>query len=241
MARFVMVHGAFCGGWIWGPVTEPLEASGHTVEALDLPGSGEDPTPVAEVTLDAYADRVCEVLGANPEPAVLVGHSMGGMACTQAAARCPERVASMIYVAAFLPQDGQSLLALTQLPEGEGDQVQANIVVDGDPPLATMPDEASAPALYGSCSPELAAWATERQKPQPVIPFTQPVSLPAGAFDDIPRKYVLCTLDRAIPPALQRRMLATAGVTEVVEIETDHSPQVSATAELTAALERLAR
>jgi pimeloyl-ACP methyl ester carboxylesterase len=235
-----MVHGAFCGAWIWEPLAELLEARGHTVEALDLPGSGADRTAVAEVTLDAYAERVCEVLGANPEPAVLVPHSMGGMASTQAAARCPERVASMIYVASFLPQDGQSLIALTELPEGAGDQVQANMVVDGDPPLARMPGDSSTLALYGSCSPELAAWATARQKPQPVIPFTQPVAIPDGVFDDIPRKYVVCTLDRAIPPVLQRLMLETAGVTEVVEIETDHSPQGSATAELAAALDRLA-
>jgi pimeloyl-ACP methyl ester carboxylesterase len=165
---------------------------------------------------------------------------MGGMASTQAAARCPERIASMIYVAAFLPQDGESLIALTELPEGAGDQVQANMVVEGDPPVAIMPDESSAPSLYGSCSPELAARATDRQRPQPVAPFTQPASLPQGAFDQIPRKYVVCTLDRAIPPALQRRMLETAGVTEVVEIATDHSPQVSATAALAAALDRLA-
>src|SRR4051794_35894948 len=103
MARIVMVHGAFAGAWCWEPVLDGLRAAGHEPETLDLPGSGADMTPVAEVTLDAYAARVCEQLAAGP-PAVLAGHSMGGMAVTQAAARCPERVISLIYVAAFLPR-----------------------------------------------------------------------------------------------------------------------------------------
>jgi pimeloyl-ACP methyl ester carboxylesterase len=218
----------------------PLEAAGHTVETLDLPGSGEDPTPPAEVTLDAYAGRVCSVLGERPEPAVLVPNSMGGMASTQAAARCPERVASMIYVAAFLPQDGQSLIDLTRLPEGADDQVQANIVIDGDPPMATMPAEESQQALYTCCSDEVAAWAIARQRPQVVAPFTEPVALGVGAFDEIPRGYVVCARDRAIPPALQHLMLGRAGCSPVVELDTDHSPHMSATAELVEVLDRLA-
>jgi pimeloyl-ACP methyl ester carboxylesterase len=147
MARFVLVHGAFVGAWAWKPLIEALEAQGHSAEALDLPGSGDDHTPVADVTLDACAERVCAVLGGSEEPAVLVANSMGGVIVTQAANRCPDRIESLVYVAAFLPKDGQSLLDLTRLPEGKEDQVQANIVVEGDPPVATMPDEASTDAL----------------------------------------------------------------------------------------------
>jgi pimeloyl-ACP methyl ester carboxylesterase len=240
MARFVLVHGAFVGAWCWEPLIGPLEAAGHTVETLDLPGSGDDSTPLAEVTLGAYADRVCAVLGERPEPAVVVANSMGGMAATQAAVRCPGRVASIIYVAAFLPQDGESLLDLTRLPEGKDDQVQANLVVEGEPPVATMPAAASRQAVYACCSDEVAAWAIERRGPQAVAPFAEPVSLPDGTFDEIPRSYVLCKRDRAIPPALQRRMLEQAGCTEVVELDTDHVPHLSATAELAAVLARLA-
>jgi pimeloyl-ACP methyl ester carboxylesterase len=241
MARFVLVHGAFAGAWAWGPLTERLEAAGHTVEALDLPGSGEDRTPVAEVTLDACVERLCEVLRTGEEPAVVVPNSMGGVITTMAAARCPERVAAIVYVAAFVPEDGESLLDLTRLPEGAGDQVQANVVIEGEPPVATMPDEASGDALYGSCSPDVAAWAIAHQRPQAVAPYATPVSLDAGdAFDAIPRSYVLCKRDRAIPPPLQRLMLERAGCEEVIELDTDHSPQLSATAELAQALDRLA-
>src|ERR1022692_1224466 len=131
MARILLVHGAFSGAWCWEPVLPGLRSAGHTVETVDLPGSGEDRTPVAEVTLDAYAARVCGGL-AQGEPAVRVVHSMGGMVVTQAAARVPELVAALIYVTAFAPGDGQSLMDLTALPEAADDQVQANLVVDGD-------------------------------------------------------------------------------------------------------------
>jgi pimeloyl-ACP methyl ester carboxylesterase len=232
MARFVLVHGAFVGGWIWGPLAKRLRDAGHEVEAPDSPGAGEDETPVREVTLDACAERVCEALRKSGEPAIVVGNSMGGVIATQAAAKCPDRVAALVYVAAFAPHDGQSLLQLTQLPEGAGDQVQANVVIEGDPPVATLPDAASRNALYGECAPEVAQWAIRRQNPQAVAPYVTPVTIPAGALDGIPRYYVLSLRDQAIPPALQRRMSREAQCVEVVELDTDHTSQLSMTSQL---------
>jgi pimeloyl-ACP methyl ester carboxylesterase len=239
MARFVLVHGAFHGAWCWEPLVAELSSAGHTVTSLDLPGHGDDPTPVADVTLDAYARKICARLAEQPEPVVLVGHSMGGVAITQAADRCPERIARLVYVAAFLPGDGQSLVDLTKLPEGAGDMVQANMVVEGEPPVATMPAEAAREAFYGRCTSEQAAWAAERLRPQPLAPFVTPVSLD-GAGERPPRAYVVATEDRAIPTALQRRFVADNPDVEAVELESDHSPFLSATSELAAALDRFA-
>jgi len=241
MSRFVLVHGAFSGAWIWGPLVDRLNALGHSADAFDLPGLGNDHTPVREVTLDACAARLCDVLAASVEPAIVVANSMGGIVATQAASRCRERVSALVYVAAFLPKDGQSLLDLTRLPEGAGDQVQAHIVIEGDPPVAVMPVAASPLALYGSCKEDVAAWAIARQRPQPVAPFATPVSIPPGALDSINRYYVLCTRDRAIPVALQRRMIAENPCTDVIELDTDHTPHLSMTNELAGALDRFAK
>ena len=82
MARFVLVHGGFSGAWIWLPLMDTLKEAGHLVEALDLPGMGDDHTSASEVSLDSYAGPVCEVLAANSEPAIVVGHSMGGIVAT---------------------------------------------------------------------------------------------------------------------------------------------------------------
>ena len=192
---------------------------------------------MAELTLDVYADSVCEQLRKRSEPAVLVPNSMGGMVATQAAARCPELVASIVYVAAFLPQDGDSLLALTQLPEGADDQIQANLVVEGDPPVAVLSPEASLDAMYLQCTEQTADWAIT--KPEAAARAAlHPARLAARrSVRRHPRSYVLCTRDRSIPPALQRRMVATAGITDVVELDTDHAPHLSATEELAAALD----
>ncbi len=240
MARFVLVHGAFTGGWVWEPLAKRLEAAGHVVEAPDLPGAGEDNTPASGVTLDACAARVADALQKSSQPSLLVGNSMGGVIATQAAVRCPDRVTALVYVAAFAPQDGQSLLELTQLPEGAGDQVQANVIVEGDPPVATMPDAALRDALYGSCTEDVAAWATARQRPQVVAPYVTPVSIPAGTLGGIPRYYVRCLRDRAIPPALQRRMSREVACAEVIELDTDHTPHLSMPAQLADALDHFA-
>ena len=241
MARFVFVHGAFGGAWCWEPVVEPLEAAGHTVETLDLPGGGEDQTPVERVTLESCADRVCALLAQRTEPAVLVGYSMGGAVITQAAANCPERIASLVFVCAFMPANGQSLLDLTRLPEGKDDMIQANLVVEGDPPVGTLSAEATAQAVYNCCTREQVAWAVARHRPQPVAVFAAPVSVDDTALAAIPRSYVLTKRDNSIPPALQRRMIAEHPCKQVIELDTDHAPCLSATDELVAALIELAQ
>jgi pimeloyl-ACP methyl ester carboxylesterase len=242
LARFVLVHGAFTGGWIWEPLAKELRAAGHTVEAFDLPGLGVDQTPPTDVTLDLCVQRLIEVLAARPEPAIVAANSMGGVIATQGAALAPARVAALVYVTAFIPANGQSLLDLTKLPEGATDQVQANVVIE--PPVGTMPAAASKMALYADCADAVAEWAISQQRPQPLAPFATPVSIPEGALDRIPRFYVLCTRDRAIPEALQRRMIREHGCEMVVELDTDHTPHLSRTPELVEAMlqfaERLA-
>jgi pimeloyl-ACP methyl ester carboxylesterase len=239
--RFLLVHGAMGGAWCWDPVLPGLRGAGHNAVAIDLPGQGADTTPPSEATLYRYADAVSDALDGDG-PTLLVGHSMGGMVITQAASQHPEGLAGLVYVAAFLPQPGQSLLDITKYPEAAGDSVQANIVVEGDPPVAEMPAAAAPEALYHCCTPDQVAWALPRRGRQPVIPFTQPFT-PAddtAAFDALPRAYVTCLQDRAIKPALQRRFYETAGCDPVIEIDTDHSPWLSRTDELVAALNRIA-
>lgn len=240
MARFVLVHGAFSGAWCWEPVIEPLELAGHTVEAFDLPGGGDDQTPVEGVTLESCAERVCAVLAQRPERAVLVGNSMGGVIVTQAAAYCPDRIAALIFVCAFMPADGQSLLDLTQLPEGKDDMIQANLVIEGDPPVAVLSAEATAAAIYNDCTGEQTVWAVARRRSQPVAPFATPVSVDEELLASIPRSYVLTTRDRSIPTALQRRMIREHPCQRVIELDADHAPYLSATNELVAALIELA-
>ena len=235
MARFVLVHGAFGGAWCWEPVSGRLEAAGHTVETFDLPGGGNDETPVQEITLASCAARVCDVLAGRPEPAVLVGHSMGGVVITQASSDCPERIARLVFVCAFMPANGQSLLDLASLPESD-DLIQANLVIEGDPPLASLSAEAAADVIYNGCTSEQTAWAVARRSPQAVAPYATPVNVDDAALAAIPRAYVVAVRDRAMTPALQRRMIRDHPCDHVFELDADHAPYLSATDDLVSAL-----
>jgi pimeloyl-ACP methyl ester carboxylesterase len=169
---------------------------------------------------------------------------MGGMAVTQAAARRPDLIAGLIYAAAFLPAPGESLITLTQRPEAGEDQVQANLTVSGDPPVATLSPEGARRATCQLATDEQAAWADAHRGPQPVVPFTQPLAVDDGAaeaFAALPRAYVMCLQDRAIWPDLQRFMATRAGCDPVLEIDTDHSVWLTKPNELVAALDRIAR
>jgi hypothetical protein len=95
-------------------------------------------------------------------------------------------------------------------------------------------------ALYGSLQRTLRRGRFARQRAQPVALFGTAVPIPPGAFNDINRYYVLCTRDRAIPAALQRRMIAENMCADVVELDTDHTPHLSMTNELANALDRFA-
>ena len=112
MAAFVLIHGAFHGAWCWDKVVPLLEARGHSVWAIDLPGHGADKTPLAEVTMGAHVERVCKALDALPEPGILVGHSMGGAVVTQTAEHRPGKIKALVYLSGYLPQNGQTMQEL---------------------------------------------------------------------------------------------------------------------------------
>jgi pimeloyl-ACP methyl ester carboxylesterase len=233
MARYVLVHGSYQGAWCWHRVATALRRAGHTVGAVDLPGSGSDTTPLETVTLDDYVARIGEVLRESDEPTILVGHSMGGIIITQAGSQHRSLVSQLVYVAAYLPEHGESLLSLTQLPEAAEDRVRDHVVIEGEPPMATLPPAVAAAAFYGQCTPEDAAWAVKQIGVQPFLPLLTPVDLDPSW--NVRRRYIMTLRDRAIPPALQR-LLAARGCDRVVSIDTDHSPFLSRANELTRAL-----
>jgi pimeloyl-ACP methyl ester carboxylesterase len=102
MAAYVFIHGAWHGAWCWEKVTPLLEKAGHTVYAIDLPGHGSDQTPISQVSLKSYTDKVCSILDDAEESVYLVGHSMGGIVVSQSAEYRSEKVKALIYVSAFL-------------------------------------------------------------------------------------------------------------------------------------------
>ena len=234
MAVFVLVHGAWHGAWCFERLCPALEAKGHRAVAFDLPGHGADRTPPGEVTLDGYVARVGEVLGRQPQPAVLLGHSMGGVVITQAGEDYAPRIRSLVYLAAFLPRSGESLGSLA-IPSA----VTPHLRPDREARVVHFDPAGARDAFYLDCAEADVAAASKRLGPQPVVPWTQAVRT-GERFAALPRHYIECTLDRAIPLAEQRRMQASAPC-RVHTLEAAHSPFYSMPERLADVLDAIAR
>lgn len=235
MAMFVLIHGAWHCGWCWAKVTPLLQRAGHKAVAPDLPGHGLDTTPTRAVTLAKYVERVCDVLEAESEPVVLVGHSMGGRVITQTAEQRPERIRKLVYLTAHIPRNGESAAPLVN-----GENLQARMQsfreLSADGKHTTFKPEHLREVFYNDCSDEDAAWAQALLAPQAVEPLSAKLSLTEGRFGTVPRAYIECTLDNAIPLALQRQIVANTPCQQVVTLETSHSPFMSAPVPLAEAL-----
>ena len=109
---FVLVHGAWQAPYAWQFVKQRLEQQHQRVIVVELPGHGTDTTPPVTLTLNAYRDKVVAAIQAQPDNVILVGHSLGGMVVTAVAESIPARITKLVYIGAFLPANGQSLLAL---------------------------------------------------------------------------------------------------------------------------------
>ncbi len=222
MSIFVLVHGAWHGKWCWDKVAPLLEAAGHRVEAFDLPGHGEDRTPLRDVTLAAYTERVCQVLDKQPEPVILVGHSMGGLAISQAAEARPAKIRTLVYLSAFLLQDGESWPQVSQ--RDPKTLVLPNAIPNATSTYLTFPQEKLKEAFYADCSDEDIARATALLTPQAIGPIKTAVRVTPERFGQVPRVYISCLRDRAATPLLQQIMYNANPCQSVLFLDSSHSP-----------------
>ena len=218
MADFLLIHGSCHGAWCWDQVVALLRTKGHSARAIDLPGHGADTTPVAKVTLARYGQAIAAACGPHT---VLVGHSMGGYAITAAACLVPERIRKLIYLCAYVPQPGLSLAQMRKLAPTQPLLRAMRMTADG---IGFTIDPDMAPEVfYHDCAADLTQAAIARLCVQPVAPTNMPFEgTPAQAA--LPRHYIRCTDDRAVPPAFQITMTRDWPATDVQDMECGHSP-----------------
>jgi pimeloyl-ACP methyl ester carboxylesterase len=238
MATFVLVHGAFHGAWCWAKLAPELAARGHRAVTFDLPGGGDDHTPIELITLDSYAARVTEEISRQSESVLLVGHSLGGISISAAAECVPDRVRLLVYLCAFILRNGESLYTLLD-PTAPADSV---------PPKGSSWDIASSPVpgdaalnyFYNGCPAKSIAFARARLRPQAIAPRITPLSLSDDRYGRVPRAYIECTDDQAVSLDMQRRMVANSPCEKVLSLPTGHSPFFAAPGKLADALASLA-
>jgi len=238
MASYILIHGAWHGAWCWDKVVPLLQGQGHTAIAIDLPAHGNDFTPVGDVSLQLYADKICEVISQQQEPVILVGHSLGGIAITQAAEQCSSNIHKLVYLAGFLLPNGVARLGYGS--DIEGSLIDPNRIMAEDKKSVNFNSAGLKEAFYHDCYAEDIARATKRIRPEPIAGIVTPVHYTVENFGCIPRVYIECLQDHAIPPALQKRMYTETPVMRVVTMDTSHSPFFSAAEKLVEHLIELA-
>lgn len=239
MATFVLVHGAWHGAWCWKKPAAILRDHAETVYAIDLPGHGEHPADLSQVTMDDYVDAVVEALDGTDGNAILVGHSMGGLPITAAAERRPEKLALLVYLTAFLPESGQSLFDLEA--KNPNPTVPPSIVPSDDGKTATVAGDKLVELFYHDCSTEDVEFAKANICPQPLQPLAAPIETTPERFGSVRRAYIECSEDRAISLALQRIMQDATPCALKASLPTSHSPFFSAPEQLADELLRLSR
>jgi pimeloyl-ACP methyl ester carboxylesterase len=189
MATFVLLHGSWQGGWAWQRVRRLLAAAGHEGIAPTLTGLGErSHLATPETGLSVHIEDVVRVLECEDRQVVLVGHSYSGLVVSGVAEAVPERLSRLVYVDAFVPEDGQSAFDLMPVP-GIAEQWTSSAREHGQgwlvPPLP--------PESLGVTDPADAAWVRSRLTPMPLRTHQEPIRLPADRARELPRSYVLCT------------------------------------------------
>lgn len=240
MTSLVLVHGAWNGAWCWAAVQAELDRLGMPSWAIDLPGHGTSPEPLADLHSDARC--VTEVIERLGDQVVLVGHSYGGAVISQVA-EWSGSIAHMVYVAAFvlMPADSmRSISALEGVPEEPPSLLGAARRREGH--LLHLDPIAAVPALYGHSPQAVQRAATARLGPQPVATFTQELVSGTGsgpaARHRPPSTYVRCSDDRCVPLSHQDAM--AVGCDTVLTLNSDHCPMLSVPVELAAILASVA-
>ncbi len=228
MSHFLLIHGSWHGAWCWRHLIPELRARSHTASAIDLPAHGGDTTPYREVTFQNYVDAVFRALDemeAEGAP-ILVGHSMAGMVIAAVAAHSPDRVRAIVPLSALQVPAGLSML--DAVGSGADPEYLREIEWAADGLTASITSRGARTCLYPLCPPEIASFAVPLLTPEPIGPMTTRMQVTAEGFRKVPRYCILCSEDRALPPAVQYRMARDLPPDELFTIKADHSPFFSA-------------
>jgi pimeloyl-ACP methyl ester carboxylesterase len=235
MANFVLVHGAWHGGWCWQRVTAALQAQGHRVHALTLTGLGERAHLLApSITLDTHIDDVISTIEVEElHDVILAVHSYAGMIGTAVADRLGKHLKHLVYVDAVIPKPGESWSST----QSAAVQQQRLSAAQATTRFSFPPPD---PEVFGLKDADH-AWVKRRQTPHPGNTYQAPLDFDVKRVAAIPRTFVNCTepaLGTIEPSRLRVKDAkfwdgAWLPNSKIVEIKTGHDPMISEPAALT--------
>jgi pimeloyl-ACP methyl ester carboxylesterase len=169
--------------------------------------------------------RIVDVIEATEDPVILVGHSLAGVLITQVAETCPERLAALVYLSAFVPRNGESC---AQLSRGDHGTIPFGMQISADGTSASILDPWIVPSFYNDCSEADIAEAVTHIGRQPMAPLLEAVAISDSRSAAVPSVYIECLRDHAVTPGYQRRMQAARSFEFVLSLDAGHSPFISA-------------
>ena len=220
----VLVHGAWSDVSAWEAVTPLLEAKGINVLAVNLPGHGNDKTPFASITLQSYVDTVKKQIG-DLKNITLVGHSMAGIVISQVAEDMPGSIKKLIYLAAYLPANGQSLLDLAKTDADS--HVGKFLQIDQATASAGIGKDGVVDIFVADASQNVQDKFARGVQPDPLVPFVSPVTLSDNNFGSVEKIYIYTTNDHAVSLAAQQSMVKNAKVKTEHTLKSSHTPFIS--------------
>lgn len=223
MATYVLVHGAYQGGWIWKPVAQRLRAAGHEVYAPTLEGCGERHDQVrVGITVGTHAHEVARLLFYEDlKDVVLVGTSSGGMVICRVAELAEDRIARLVFVDALALLPAERVADIVNRPN-------ANDVTE----MTTAPTRADAEGrMFADLEPATRAWVLARYTPHPVAALEAPMS-PTNFWQHTWKAAVIRCRQARNPPESHQRRTAERLKASYTEMDTGHYPMVSQPDEL---------
>lgn len=217
----VIVHGAWSSANDWHNVAGYLNAADTNLITVNLPGHGNDQTPVSNISLQLYVYEVLKAIG-NETDVTLIGHSFGGIIVSEVAELIPSQIKKLIYVAAFIPKNGDSLLSIAQTDSES--YVGRNLIVDEAAGLASIVKEAIAEVFLADAPKPVADYVSNNLRPEPLAPLATPVTLTDANFGKVKKTYIYSQNDRTISYSVQQKMVADAQVLRTYLLPSSHTP-----------------
>lgn len=220
----VLVHGAWTGAWVWERMHEPLRDRDVAHRAVELPRASDGLGGGWRVTLADYGTAVNAVADSIDGPVILIGHSAGGFAITQAASTNPSRYLALVYLAAHLPVEGDRTIRLA--PNDPGSELSK--AIRPRPLRGVMATEPTRfrEAVYGDYEGDDVDALVARHGEEPLRPGLSRIRLSPG-FHDLPKYYVKCSEDRTLSPGYQDWMCGRYGLVPVATLDSGHMPMLT--------------
>lgn len=229
----VLVHGAWSDASSWDAVTPLLKAHGDEVINVNLAGHGKDTTSFAGITFQTYTDQVKAAIGTRTN-VILVGHSFAGLVISQVAEEIPAQIKELIFLAAALPHDGDSLLSLAK--QDPASHIGKSLTIDQEHGAAIIAKDAVADIFAADAPQQVQEYLAANIKPEPLAPLATPVHLTEKNYGSVKKVYIHTVNDNAISYPAQQYMVKTGKVAKVYTLPSSHTPFISMPDKLAAIL-----